>query len=234
MILQNEEFQTKILKFVKHCINDVNKTGKELPEGGGWWFFPSARHLWYHIWRTESNSGPLSIRGIWTYWRESPPEGHQGAEGSGVPLWGEVERAGPAELGATDPPWDLINIYTYGDLNIYKYLKYLKRGCSVKVELGSFQWRAVPKQDAVGTNWKTGGSFCAPGSSAVMCGCWSTGTGCLEAMESSPRHGPGPPALGVPGWTGMGLDDSKGLFQPQPLCDSVKSQIFEVYSTWRS
>lgn len=83
---------------------------------------------------------------------------------------------------------------------IFKQNKQWKRlilppdGCTAwrdnarRKELGSFQWRSVPRSEIMGTNWHTEDSFWTPGSNSVLCGCWSSGTGCPEAVVCPPAR----------------------------------------------
>lgn len=45
----------------------------------------------------------------------------------------------------------------------------------------------------------------------------------LVDLQNPPGHGPGQLAVGVPAWGEVRPDGPRGLFQPQPLDDSVKS-----------
>jgi len=51
-------------------------------------------------------------------------------------------------------------------------------------EPGSFQRCPVMGQEAVGTNWNTGGSIWTLGNLSLLCRWWSTGTGCSERLWS--------------------------------------------------
>ena len=129
-------------------------------------------------------------------------------------------------------------------ISVYRYLQ----GDAVRTEseIGiPFQWCPVTGQGAVGTNWKTGGFVWTPGSTSVMCGWQSTGTGCPEGLwdlllgepRKSPGHDPGHSALGVPAGTGVGSDGVRGPFQPQPRCHSIKILTvltLLVFDIWKS
>lgn len=43
----------------------------QLPTGPGKWSFSSTQHSWGDVWSTESSSGLLSMRKLWTYWSKS-------------------------------------------------------------------------------------------------------------------------------------------------------------------
>lgn len=91
-----------------------------------------------------------------------------------------------------------------------------------KTEPGSSQCCPVPGQEALGTNWSTGGSFWAPG--ALLC---NVGDGAQAAQRlwrspNTPGHGAGRSALGVTVGAGLGLMDTKGTAHLS-LCKEHKS-----------
>ena len=84
----------------------------------------------------------------------------------------------------------------------------------------------------MGTNWNTGGSlteqqetpfYCEGDRALAQGGC---GVSIFRAIQKPSEHGLGQPALGGPAWAGA-LDKmtSRGAFQPQSFCDSVKNPL---------
>ena len=59
-----------------------------------------------------------------------------------------------------------------------------KKESAKRTGSGSFQLYRV--QETKGMKWSTGGSIWTPISNFVLRGCWSTSTGCLEAVGSLP------------------------------------------------
>lgn len=63
---------------------------------------------------------------------------------------------------------------------------YIRKEGAQRIEPGSSQCHPVPGQEGTGSKWNRGNSLWTPGGTPVLCGCWSTHTGCPEAVESPP------------------------------------------------
>lgn len=121
--------------------------GKVLTVGCGKWSFPSSQHWWGHTWSTVSSSGFPSAKEIWTYWKES---------NKGPPLrwWKEclfyeecLKNLGLFVLKKWRLRGNLVSAY-----------KYLKGSCKDKwARLFSYHQCPVISQEAMDTNWNTGG-----------------------------------------------------------------------------
>lgn len=88
--------------------------------------------------------------------RKSPVEGHQADGGTAALLWGKTERAGALQPAEEKAPGDLLCV-----------CKYLNGGCGQ-------DWArlfSVLGQEAMCTNWSTGGSLWTSGSNSVLCVC---------------------------------------------------------------
>jgi len=102
--------------------------------------------------------------------------GHTGESNEGLWSslpWRKDERVGTFQLGEEEAQGGIL------PMSINTWREDAKR-----MEPGTLQRCPVPVQTAVGTSWNTGGSLWTPGSTSVLCGQLSTGTGYPEAMES--------------------------------------------------
>lgn len=93
---------------------------------------------------------------------------------------------------------------------------------------------SVPGQEAMGTNWNSGGSLWTPGSISVLCQCWAQfpQKGCgifLEIFQSSLDMALGT-LLGV-SLLEQGLEqmDPQCSCQHQPICDSSSGQCWDQH-----
>lgn len=110
--------------------------------------------------------------------------------------------------------------------------KYLKGGSKE----GMVRLFPVIEPEAVVTNWNTKGSLRTSGNTVLLWEEWpSPGTGCPQrwwtphpwSCSKAIWSGPGQLVLSHPAW-GEELDQmtSRGAFEPQPFCDSVKCGFF--------
>lgn len=174
------------------CISKVSSAGQER------WTFLSTQHWWGCIWSTRFSSMSGSLRYWRAQWRKpniGPPRCWR--------IWSTSLVVRRWEN------WEKKRFISSVSVNIWK------QGAE-KTEHREDRARlcTLAGQEAMGTNWNTGGCLWTTGNTYLP-GQWpSTGTACPDRLHSFlfgdpqmlPGHGPGFPPLGVPDGAEVGQD----------------------------
>lgn len=158
----------------RRLVSSWAAAGKVSAAGRGMWACPSAQHWWGHSRSVGSSSGLPRTRETWTCWRESvkgPQRWWRVCSTSRVrKCWESRDCSAQRRRGSGgSPPCPLS-----------------PEGRAQGGQPGSSQWCLAPGQEAVSTNWSSGGSPWTSGNTFSWCGWWSSGSGHLEKLWALP------------------------------------------------